>query len=93
MTVKRQQYDRTGQVCVCVCVCAGIWVDARWTEDLQKLFVSANCKGNEENKSLLLEHNLCFSNDESLQYSSAVDLEVLSNLYSCQLFSRNEEKA
>ncbi len=21
MTVKRQQYDRTGQVCVCVCVC------------------------------------------------------------------------
>ncbi len=60
-------------VCVFVCVCV----------DGQKIAKHLSCQIARETKNikdLLLEHNLCCSNTDSLPSSSALDLEVLSNL-------------
>ncbi len=60
-------------VCVCVCVC----VDG---QKIAKRLSRQIARETKNIKDLLVEHNLCCSSGDSLPYSSALDLEVLSTL-------------
>ncbi len=60
-----------------VCVCVRVCVDG---QKIAKCLSRQIARETKNIKDLLLEHNLCCSNTDSLSYSSALDLEVLSNL-------------